>query len=128
MKKHRFLTWFTLLIISVVNAYSQQDFITGEVLDNNGDPLIGVTIQLKGTSTGTITDIDGKFSIQASFVPVRFPKPHGKGFPLSKISPSRSSALAAGKHPVPAPNHHSPHSRAIRLKKSAAEKPRRLDL
>ena len=71
---------------------------------------------------------DTKFSIQASFVPVRFPKPHGKGFPLSKISPSRSSALAAGKHPVPAPNHHSPHSRAIRLKKSAAEKPRRLNL
>ena len=32
-------------------------------LDENGEPLIGVSIVVKGTSTGTITDFDGKFSI-----------------------------------------------------------------
>jgi len=66
MKKHRFLTWLTLLFISVVSGYAQQGTITGKVLDSNEDPLIGVTIQRKGTSTGTITDIDGRFSIQTS--------------------------------------------------------------
>ena len=34
-----------------------------DVLDENGEPLIGVSIVVKGTSTGTITDFDGKFSI-----------------------------------------------------------------
>ncbi|MDR0658400.1 MAG: SusC/RagA family TonB-linked outer membrane protein [Mediterranea sp.] len=66
MKKNRFLTWLTLLFIGVVSGYAQQGAITGKVLDGNENPLIGVTIQLKGTSNGTITDIDGKFSIQAS--------------------------------------------------------------
>ncbi|GAB6123403.1 SusC/RagA family TonB-linked outer membrane protein [Dysgonomonas termitidis] len=38
---------------------------TGTVTDNTGGPLIGVSITIKGTSTGTVTDVDGKFSIQA---------------------------------------------------------------
>lgn len=66
MKKHRFLTWLTFLFISIVSGYAQQTTITGSVTDSNKEPLIGVTIQLKGTTSGTITDIDGKFSIQAA--------------------------------------------------------------
>ncbi len=66
MKKHRFFTWLTLLFIGVVSAYAQQSAVIGKVLENNGEPMIGVTVQLKGASTGTITDIDGRFSIQAS--------------------------------------------------------------
>ena len=38
--------------------------ITGEVTDEGGDPLIGVTILVKGTSSGTITDVDGAYSIE----------------------------------------------------------------
>lgn len=37
--------------------------ITGEIVDNNGEPLIGATVMLKGGSVGASTDIDGRFSI-----------------------------------------------------------------
>jgi TonB-linked SusC/RagA family outer membrane protein len=37
--------------------------ITGTVLDEKGEPVIGANVMEKGTSNGTITDIDGKFSI-----------------------------------------------------------------
>ena len=39
--------------------------ITGTVTDAHGDPLIGVSIRIKNAQGGTITDIDGKFTIQA---------------------------------------------------------------
>jgi len=37
--------------------------ITGKVIDNNGDPLIGVNIIEKGSANGIITDIDGNYSV-----------------------------------------------------------------
>lgn len=37
--------------------------VTGEVVDNAGEPLIGATVMLKGGSVGASTDIDGKFRI-----------------------------------------------------------------
>ncbi|UVO99436.1 SusC/RagA family TonB-linked outer membrane protein [Bacteroides sp. BFG-257] len=40
--------------------------ITGQVKDNMGESLIGVTVQIKGEVGGTITDIDGKFTIKAN--------------------------------------------------------------
>ena len=36
---------------------------TGQVVDANGDPIVGATIMAKGTTHGTITDLDGKFSL-----------------------------------------------------------------
>ena len=66
MEKHRFLMWFALLFIGVVSGYAQQLAITGRVLDSKKEPLIGVTILLKGSANGTVTDIDGNFSIKAS--------------------------------------------------------------
>lgn len=48
----------------VVGAYAQ---ISGEVTDaETGEPLIGASILVKGTSTGTVTDIDGSYTINAS--------------------------------------------------------------
>lgn len=38
--------------------------ITGTVVDENGDPIIGASIAEKGTTNGTMTDVDGKFAIQ----------------------------------------------------------------
>jgi len=66
---------FTLIIgisgLNQVNAFEndstddeqQQEGITGTVVDSDGNPIPGVTVYLKGTSTGSITDIDGKYSI-----------------------------------------------------------------
>ena len=40
--------------------------VTGTVTDSNGDPLIGVSVIIKGTQMGTQTNIDGEYSINAS--------------------------------------------------------------
>ena len=37
--------------------------VTGKVTDQGGNPLIGATVLLKGSSTGTVTDIDGNYSL-----------------------------------------------------------------
>jgi TonB-linked SusC/RagA family outer membrane protein len=50
-------------LISISWAFSQTR-VTGKVLSGeNGDPIIGATILVKGTNTGTITDTEGKFSL-----------------------------------------------------------------
>lgn len=47
-------------------ASAQNNKVTGVVRDGNGEPLIGATVQVKGTNRVTATDIDGKYSIQAA--------------------------------------------------------------
>lgn len=47
------------------DARQQAKTITGTVVDINGEPIIGANIHVKGSTTGTITDIDGNFSIEA---------------------------------------------------------------
>ncbi len=37
--------------------------ITGTVVDATGEPIIGATVMQKGTSNGTVTDINGNFTI-----------------------------------------------------------------
>ena len=37
--------------------------VTGKVIDDTGEPMIGVSVQVKGTSHGAITDIDGNYSV-----------------------------------------------------------------
>ena len=44
---------------------SQTIKVSGQVVDQEGEPLIGATVQLKGTQSGVITDMDGKFTIDA---------------------------------------------------------------
>jgi TonB-linked SusC/RagA family outer membrane protein len=39
--------------------------ITGTVVDDSGEPVIGANVIEKGTTNGTVTDVDGKFSIEA---------------------------------------------------------------
>ena len=39
------------------------DMITGTVRDESGEPLIGVTVMIEGTTTGTVTDINGRFRL-----------------------------------------------------------------
>ena len=40
--------------------------IKGTVVDNMGVPIIGANVMIKGTTNGTITDMDGQFSLDAS--------------------------------------------------------------
>lgn len=40
--------------------------ITGQVIDDSGEPVIGATVAEEGSANGTITDIDGNFTLQAS--------------------------------------------------------------
>ena len=47
-------------------ASAQNSKVTGVVKDGSGEPLIGATVQVKGTNRVTATDIDGKYSIQAA--------------------------------------------------------------
>ncbi|WP_163324752.1 SusC/RagA family TonB-linked outer membrane protein [Draconibacterium mangrovi] len=53
--------------IDRLNDYSEQaeKNITGVVVDAEGNAMPGVTVYVKGTTTGTVTDIDGKYSIRS---------------------------------------------------------------
>ncbi len=44
----------------------QQKTIRGTVLDSGGEPVIGANVIIKGTTIGTVTNIDGKFDLQAA--------------------------------------------------------------
>jgi Ca-activated chloride channel homolog len=52
---------FSLILITVSGAWAR--VITGQVLDPNNNPVPGVTVVIKGTTSGTITDINGVFSL-----------------------------------------------------------------
>jgi TonB-linked SusC/RagA family outer membrane protein len=52
------------LVSGVEFAQQQQKTITGKVTDTNGEPIIGATILIKGTSHGTVTDMDGNYTLQ----------------------------------------------------------------
>lgn len=49
--------------LAAVNGIAVQKTITGMVLDSDGQPLPGVTVLVKGTNNGTITDVDGNYSL-----------------------------------------------------------------
>ncbi|MCB0400801.1 MAG: carboxypeptidase-like regulatory domain-containing protein [Flavobacteriales bacterium] len=54
------------LLFFTLQAFSQTGKIRGTVIDGEtGEPLFGATAQIKGTTTGSITDFDGKYSIDA---------------------------------------------------------------
>ena len=58
----RILVLASLLCMNMV-AYAQQR-ISGKVKDSGGEPLIGVNIVEIGTTNGTVTDIDGNYTIR----------------------------------------------------------------
>lgn len=61
MKK--ILSLLTVLLMSAAAVLAQNRQITGTVVDANGEPLIGVGIVVSGTTTGTVTDVDGTFAL-----------------------------------------------------------------
>lgn len=59
----RFLTLFTVLMLCGAWAFAQQKTVTGKVLDANGSPLQGITVQIRGTNTATPTNAEGEFTL-----------------------------------------------------------------
>lgn len=43
-----------------------QNKVTGTVIDDKGDPIIGATVRVNGSKEGTVTDLDGHFSLSAA--------------------------------------------------------------
>ncbi|NPD81503.1 TonB-dependent receptor [Prevotella sp. PINT] len=62
MKKERFLISLLVFFVSIT-AFAQKQNFSGTVVDNLGEPVIGASVVLKGSSNGTITDVDGKFTV-----------------------------------------------------------------
>ena len=60
MKKHVFTL---IMFLSMVTLSVAQRTITGMVSNSDGEPLVGASIVVKGTSVGALTDVDGKFSL-----------------------------------------------------------------
>ncbi len=52
------LSWMFSLCI-----FAQNSTVRGVVTDNSGEPLVGVTVQVQGTTNGTVTDIDGNYTL-----------------------------------------------------------------
>ena len=50
---------------SVMETVQQNQTISGRITDTSGEPVIGASVVVKGTTNGTITDFDGKFSLNA---------------------------------------------------------------
>ncbi|MCE5178521.1 MAG: SusC/RagA family TonB-linked outer membrane protein [Porphyromonadaceae bacterium] len=59
MRKKIFIQFF-LLFLSMETMFAQIR-VTGYVSDESGEPVIGASVQIKGTGQGTVTDIDGNF-------------------------------------------------------------------
>lgn len=64
-KNLKTILFFAALLVTV-SGFAQQKTITGKVTDaESGEPLPGVTIVVKGTTIGTITNFDGDYSLMA---------------------------------------------------------------
>ena len=56
------MVWTVAMLLLPLSAMAQVT-VTGNVADESGEPVIGASVQVKGTSHGTITDFDGNFAI-----------------------------------------------------------------
>lgn len=61
--KKKLLLILSCLLLSIGYIAAQTTKITGTVIDTNGEPVISASVVVKGTTVGTVTDLDGTFSI-----------------------------------------------------------------
>ena len=62
MKQRLFVS--LCFLFAVASAWAQS--LSGTVVDGNGEPVIGAAVKVAGTTTGTVTDFDGHFAIEAA--------------------------------------------------------------
>ena len=65
MKQIRFLVLFVALLVSSM-TFAQNVTYSGTVVDETGEPVIGASVVQKGTAQGSVTDLDGHFSVSAA--------------------------------------------------------------
>lgn len=58
------LFFIALFSVLAIGASAQNKTVSGIVIDGTGEPVIGASVLVKGTSNGVITDIDGNFTLQ----------------------------------------------------------------
>ena len=98
MRKHLFSV---ILVLSIMGGLTispvptkasvtqvQTVLVKSRVVDQDGQPLVGATIKVKGSSGGTVTDLDGNFQLKA-------PSPKNKT--LLFLYPSRISLISPSK-------------------------------
>ena len=62
--KERLLMPLTCIALSIGSAWAQNQSVSGIVIsEESGEPIIGASVLVKGTTQGTVTDMDGKFTI-----------------------------------------------------------------
>ncbi len=61
MKKH---LWIFSLLFFCASFVTAQRTVTGMIVDGDNEPLIGATVLAEGTTVGTVTDIEGKYSLK----------------------------------------------------------------
>ena len=61
MRRGFLVAFFAILSISV---FAQGKSVTGTVTDKDGEPLVGVSVLIKGTSLGAATDLDGNYTLK----------------------------------------------------------------
>lgn len=59
------LSLIAVLVCGMLSAFAQNKQVTGTVVNEQGDPMIGVTVQVKGTQYGTSSGVGGKFTVNA---------------------------------------------------------------
>lgn len=72
----------------LVQSVQQGRTVTGKIIDDTGEPLIGVSVLVKGTTVGTITDFDGNYSLEV---------PSGKNILVISYIGYRTQDITVGK-------------------------------
>lgn len=62
--RFRLALLLAFLILPITIFAQSQQTVTGTVTDETGEPLIGATVMVTGTSVGSSTDFDGNYSIK----------------------------------------------------------------
>lgn len=73
MRKNKYLlllslrACLTVVLVFFASSICAQDIIVkGTVKDTNGEPIIGASVQVQGTRTGVITNVDGNYTVKCS--------------------------------------------------------------
>src|SRR5690242_17166804 len=66
MKRTLACACLLLCLLLSPRVWSQQTQVTGKVNGNDGSPIVGASVTVKGTPRGTTTDVNGQFSLAAS--------------------------------------------------------------